>query len=442
MKEPKADLKRTISLTGLSANIINSVVGAGIFVIPAVVAAGLGSASILAYLVCAVLIILIMLCFAEVGSIITSSGGAYAYIETTFGKYAGFITAILYLVAAITSDAAIANALMGILGAFFPVFKNENIQIASFLLIFSGLAFINIRGAKESVGFIKMLTIAKVIPLLFIAIIGFKDVDFSNLYWDTFPSLKILGEVSLVLFFAFQGAEIGLSVSGEVIRPEKTIPRAIFLSVILILVLYILIQTVSQGVLGSELGNYKENPLGEVAKQIFGPVGLTLISIGAAVSMFGGISGGALSNPRVIFSASKDGVIPVDLLSAIHKKYATPHMAILLYSITAFLFATFGGFKQLAVIASASMLIIYLGVALAVIKLRRKGVGLNKKKTFRIPGGYTVPVLSVIIILFFLSSLTAGEIKTTLISIGILSLVYAGIYLYNQNRSKKSKIQE
>ncbi len=442
MKEPKEDLKRTISLTGLSANIINSVVGAGIFVIPAVVAAGLGSASILAYLICGVLVILIMLCFAEVGSIITNSGGTYAYIETTFGKYAGFITANLYLIAAVTADAAIANALANIIGTFFPVFRGEFIQISFFLIIFAGLAFVNIRGAEQGVRFVTIFSIMKTIPLLFIIFIGFKDIDITNLYFESIPSLKKLGEVSLVLFFAFQGAEIGLSISGEVMQPQKTIPRAIFLSVLFILILYILIQTVSQGILGNELANYKDNPLGEVAKRIFGPVGLTLISIGAAVSMFGSVSGGVLSNPRVIFSASKDGVIPVDLLSSIHKKFATPHVAILVYATSAFLFASFGGFKQLAVISSAAILIIYLGVALAVIKLRRKGIEAKKAGSFRIPGGYTVPVLSVIIILFFLSSLTAGEIKTTLISIGLLSLIYAGIHLYNENRSKKSKIQE
>jgi len=442
MKEPKEDLKRTISLTGLSANIINSVVGAGIFVIPAVVAAGLGSASILAYLICGVLVILIMLCFAEVGSIITNSGGTYAYIETTFGKYAGFITANLYLIAAVTADAAIANALANIIGTFFPVFRGEFIQISFFLIIFAGLAFVNIRGAEQGVRFVTIFSIMKTIPLLFIIFIGFKDIDLTNLYFESIPSLKKLGEVSLVLFFAFQGAEIGLSISGEVMQPQKTIPRAIFLSVLFILILYILIQTVSQGILGNELANYKDNPLGEVAKRIFGPVGLTLISIGAAVSMFGSVSGGVLSNPRVIFSASKDGVIPVDLLSSIHKRFATPHVAILVYATSAFLFASFGGFKQLAVISSAAILIIYLGVALAVIKLRRKGIEAKKAGSFRIPGGYTVPVLSVIIILFFLSSLTAGEIKTTLISIGLLSLIYAGIHLYNENRSKKSKIQE
>ncbi|GAO30264.1 amino acid permease [Geofilum rubicundum] len=103
-------LKRKIGAWGLSANLVNIVVGAGIFVLPAIVAEGLGPASILAYLLCGVLLFLIMLCFAEAGSKVTSSGGAYAYIEAAFGKYPGFITSVLFLLSCMTADAAVANA--------------------------------------------------------------------------------------------------------------------------------------------------------------------------------------------------------------------------------------------------------------------------------------------------------------------------------------------
>lgn len=221
MKQQKEELIRTVGLWGLSANIINTVVGAGIFVIPAIVAAGLGSASIFAYLFCGILIILVMLCFAEVGSKITHPGGAYAYIEEIFGKYAGFIAATLFVIASISSDAAIDNALVDIIGSFFIVFQNKLVKTLFFLMLFSGLAFINIKGVKNGVRFVMMLTLMKIIPLLAIVFIGFKDIDITNLYWETIPSLKDLGEISLILFFAFQGAEYGLSISGEVKIPKK-----------------------------------------------------------------------------------------------------------------------------------------------------------------------------------------------------------------------------
>ena len=427
MKKEEQGLKRTIGLWGLSANIINTVVGAGIFVIPGIVAAGLGSASIFAYLFCGVLIILIMLCFAEVGSKITHPGGAYAYIEDTFGKFAGFIAAILFLIATISSDAAIANALIDIIGSFFSIFQIKLVKILFFIIIFSGLAFINIKGTKKGSQFVMMITFIKIIPLLVIVLIGFKDIEIINLYWETIPPLKDLGETSLILFFAFVGAESGLSISGEVINPKSTIPRAIFLSVFGVLILYILIQTVAQGILGDALALYQENPLGELAKSIFGPVGLTLITIGAAVSMFGTLSSEIFGMPRVLFSAAKDKIIPIEILSSVHKKYVTPYVAIIVYSAFGFLFASFGGFKQLAIMSSAAILIIYLGVALAVIKLRRKEGTLSKRETFRIPGGYTVPMLSVVIILLFLSNLTKNEMITSAVFIGILSIIYVVI---------------
>ena len=107
-------LKREIGTWGLSASIINGIVGAGIFVLPAVVAEGLGAAGILAYLFCGFLVALVMLCFAEAGSKVATSGGAYAFIETAFGRYPGFLTSMLSVAGTIASDAAIANALADI----------------------------------------------------------------------------------------------------------------------------------------------------------------------------------------------------------------------------------------------------------------------------------------------------------------------------------------
>ncbi|HEY5688825.1 MAG TPA: APC family permease [Yeosuana sp.] len=433
MSQKEEGLKRTISLWGLSANIINTVVGAGIFVIPGIVAAGLGSSSIFAYLFCGFLVVLVMLCFAEVGGKITHPGGAYAYIEETFGKYAGFIAAILFLISMITSDAAIANALAEIIGSFFPFFHNHIIKTLFFIILFSGLALINIKGAKEGVRFVMMITVMKIMPLLIIVIIGFKDVVISNLYWESIPSIKELGEISLILFFAFQGAESGISISGEVKNPQKTIPRAIFISVSGILILYILIQTVAQGVLGNALATFQENPLGELANFIFGPVGLTLITIGSGVSIFGALSSSLLSSPRILYSATKDKVIPFEILSMVHKKYVTPYVAIIVYAIAGFLFASFGGFKQLAIISSAAILIIYLGVAIAVIKLRKTEVTASKPETFRIPGGYTVPIFSVLIILYFLSNLTKNEMIVTAMVIGVISIIYLGILKLKKN---------
>jgi len=419
----KEGLKREIGTWGLSANIVNLIVGAGIFVIPAIIAEGLGAASIVAYLFCGFLIMLIMLCFAEVGSKLTQSGGAYSYIEVAFGKYFGFLTVNFFILGAtIMADAAVANALAGTLAYFMPVFKTETVRIVFFLFIFSGLALINIKGVKQGITLVVITTIAKLTPLLLLILLGFSKISMSNLAWDSIPSTNDLGKVSLILFFAFQGAETALTTGGEMKNPQRTIPRGILISISFVILLYVLIQLVAQGILGASLSGFKEAPLAEVARHIVGPMGVTLILIGSAISMFGFLSGDVLNMPRVIYSAARDKVIRPLSLGRIHQKYTTPHLAIILYSSMGCFFAITGEFKQLAILSSASVLLIYLGVALAMIKLR-----LDKKAepdTFKVWGGYTVPVISILIILWVLSKLTTNEIVGIVSFVGILSIIY------------------
>jgi len=415
-------LNRTIGVWGLSANMMNIVVGAGIFVLPAIVAAGLGSASIIAYLFCGMLIALIMLCFAEVGSEVTDSGGPYTYIESAFGPYFGFLTAILFLIATLSADAAVANAVADILSMWAPGLQNIWLRTLFFFVVFCSLAWINIRGVKKGIGLVAFITVAKLAPLLFLALIGWKDVTIANLKWESIPEINDVGEMSLILFFAFMGAESGLSVGGEIKHPQKTVPKAISIAVTGVLTLYILLQMVSQGILGDSLSSFRENPLAEVGNQLFGPIGLTLITIGAAVSMIGTLSSEILSIPRILFGAVRDNVIPIPFLEGVHPAYATPHLSIAVYATIGFLLASLGGFETMAVVSSAAVLLVYFGVALSVIKLRRKAPpGIE---SFRIPGGYTVPVLASMIIIWFLSNLSGKEQFSMLIAIAGLTLIY------------------
>lgn len=434
MNKKKENLKREISFLGLSSNIINTVIGSGIFVLPAIIAAALGAASILAYVFCGILITLLMLCVAEVASKITATGGMYIYIEKTFGKYPGFLTVCLLLLSTITGVGAIANAIVNIIFKLFPFFEGEIIRILFFIFMFSGLGYINVIGLKKGIGFVKIITIIKIAPLLLIVFIGFKDVDLTNLIWESTPTIRQIGTTSLVLFFAFTGAGTALSVSGEVRDPQKTIPRAILFSIFIIGIIYVLVQTVAQGVLGASLPSFTENPLGEVADHIFGPIGFTLLTIGAAVSMFGSISSQVLSYPRVLFAASIDQVIPIKILSKIHSKYITPHIAIIVFTSLCFIFASFGGFKELAIISSAASLFISLGMSIATIKLRRNKKFDSNGKTFRIPGGYIVPILSIIVILWFLSNLSENKILGFGLLIAILTVLY---FLINSKLIKR-----
>tara|TARA_R110000868_G_scaffold110965_1_gene299984 strand:+ start:1156 stop:2457 length:1302 start_codon:yes stop_codon:yes gene_type:complete len=431
MNQKEEGLKRSIGVLGLSANIINIMIGAGIFVLPAIIAANMGASSIFAYIFCGILIALIMLCFAEAGSKVTHTGGAYTYIETAFGDYAGFISGFFAITATIFADAAISNALVSLLGSAYPLFETEWVRILILFILFFGLIYINVIGIKQGIGLVKFNTVAKLIPLLILLIFGWKAVTLNNLHIDTLPSIKSLGTTSLILFFAFLGGETGLIVGGEVINPKRTIPKAIYISLTVVIIIYILIQTICQGVLGSDLPNFKSAPLAETAKVVFGSFGLVLLLVGAAVSMFGTMSGSLLNSPRVVYALARDKVIPVKVLSKIHKTFGTPFISIIIYGIVGFIIAATGSFEKLAIIASSAMLIIYLGVALSVIKLRK--LQKTQPGEFEIPGGWIVPIISILIILYFLSHLNKNEMIASGIFVGILSLIYVIITVFKNN---------
>ncbi|MFN7118985.1 MAG: APC family permease [Saprospiraceae bacterium] len=415
-------LPRKIGVLSLAANAMNLTIGSGIFVLPAVVAASVGAASVMAYIICGILITLIMLCFAEVGSKVTSSGGAYAYVETAFGPFAGFLTNSLFWFGyAMMSDAAIANALVDTLSVPFPFLSKFVNKAVLLIILFSFFAWINIRGVKQGTRLVEINTLAKLIPLLLLIFVGIFFIQPQNLQWQSTPSIQSLGEVSLVLFFAFLGIEAALSVSGEIKHPTKTVPRGILLGLTGVLLVYLLLQTVAQGILGDALQQEKDAPLAAVAQQLFGNWGATLIIIGAAVSMFGTVSGDILASPRLIYAAAKDRLLPT-FFARIHPRYTTPHIAIMTYAGLGLIFALSGGFQQLAILASAATLMIYLAVVLATIKLRFTQVA--PRGSFKIPGGILIPILAVLVIGWFLSNLKQQEWLALAIFFAVMTVIY------------------
>jgi APA family basic amino acid/polyamine antiporter len=414
-------LKKVIGVRSLAANAVNLTLGAGIFALPAVVAAHLGAASFLAYLLCALLMGMVLLCFIEAGSKISITGGVYTYIDTAFGPFAGFLANTLFWFGyCVMADAAVANVLADNLATFFPAFEESLVRIVFFAVVFGGIALLNVRGISQGNTLVEIITLAKLLPLLVLIIVGAIFVDFQNYEVHQWPTVQKLGEVSLILFFSFIGMEAALSASGEIKNPKKTIPRGILLGMLIISVFYILIQFVAQGVLGNELPLHKDAPLVSVSNVILGDFGKLMIVIGAAVSGFGLISGDVMISSRLPYAAARDGLLP-KFLSSIHPRYATPYMAILFYAAIGFIMSISGGFRQLAVLASSAMLIIYLGVILATIKLRKVKPAEN---SFVIPGGIIIPVVALVVTIWFLSNLSLNELVGVIIFLVASSVIY------------------
>lgn len=416
-------LKRVVGISGLSLSIVNFTIGAGIFVLPAIVSINMGAFGILAYVFCGILMACVMLCYAEIGSRVTSSGGTYAYVEAAFGSFAGYIINWLYFFAySILGSAALMNIVADSLAVLFPIFSNFVARATLFFLLIGFMMLMNVRGAKQGIGFVKFITIIKLLPLFAIIIFGLSYVKSNNFQWQHLPALKTFGDTTLILFFAFIGFDGALGVSGEIKNPKRTVPYSILIGGLLVLTMYILLQTVVQGALGTQIAGVKDAPLAAVAEKIIGPVGVTILLISAAISCFGNVSADILATPRSLFAGANDGLFP-KVLGKVHPKFATPFIAVIVYGTLIFIFSISGGFKQLAILSSASVLIIYLAVILSTIKLRREKQKVSEK-TFRVPGGLMIPLIGVAAIIWLLSSLSKIEILAAAIFIFIVIVLY------------------
>jgi len=416
-------LIRVIGPRALTLNIISMVVGGGIFVLPGLVAVQLGSAAIVAYLICSVAVALVFLCFAETGSRITRSGGAYAYIEDAFGPFAGFMAStLLWFGWNVLSNAAITAAMVEAIAIPFPALAEPLPRAAFIIALIAILAIVNVRGVQRGVRLFTFNTVLKLAPLCLLVIVGLGKIEFSNLAIAEWPSAQEAGAGALLLFFAFAGVESALSSSGEIRDPRRTVPLGLLLGLVGILFLYVGLQTVAQGVLGDALADNTESPLAAVAEQVFGGWGGTMLLITAVVSIYATMSGDLLNTPRVLFASARDGNLP-RLLARVHPRFRTPHVAILVFASMICVFALTGSFTPLAIVASGSILLVYLGVSLATIRLRFRD-GTPGPGKFALPGGYAIPVLSCLVIVWLLLRLTWEE------AYGLGALCAAATFLY------------
>src|SRR5205823_1455879 len=263
-------LVRGIGIPALTANIVSSTIGAGIFVIPAIIAKGLGPAAPLAFVCCAIAMVLFVTCFAIAGSRVSLTGGLYAYVEVAFGRYVGFLAGILYFLTALGAVAGVVNVLANSVALVVPFLGGPVMRVVVMFAVYALLVLINIRGVREGARAVTVITVAKLLPLLLFVCAGIFFINGPNLHWGGWPSSKSLGDAVILLIFAFVGIEVALIPSGEVKNPSRTVPRSAYLALMVTTIIYILIQIVAQGTLGTDLAKYPDAPLAESAAKFLG----------------------------------------------------------------------------------------------------------------------------------------------------------------------------
>jgi APA family basic amino acid/polyamine antiporter len=395
-RDPERLLVRELGLRQLTAHIFNYTVGSGIFVLPAIAVAQLGTAAPLAYLVCATVMALVVMVFMEAGSRVTITGGPYAYVEVGLGPFFGFVTGVLLAVATVTAGGAIA-ALLGQTAARLLGLDGAAWSAVMTLLLVGVLVAVNVRGLRWGARLVEWSTAAKLVPLLAFVLVGAWFVELDNMRIDAWPSASAVTATSGVLVFAFLGIESALGPTGEVRDAARTVPRAVALALLAATLLYLAIQLVALGVLGPSLATDTVAPLASAAGVFAGDAGASFLLAGATISMLGWVTGAVLAAPRTFFALARDGFLPRQL-ARVHEHHRTPHVAIMFYGVVVALVSLTGTFAQLAVVANLAVLAVYALGAVAVLALRHKDVRSDGVAPLRIPGGPLVPVLTCLLI--------------------------------------------
>ena len=421
MSESQEKLVRAIGTFGLAAGIINITIGGGIFRLPANVAATMGPSAPIAYLICAVAMGLIVLCIADAGSRVSLTGGPYAYVGRAFGPYPGFISGVLLFMLGTFATAAVSTVFAASIGQLIPALSGRVASAAVLITAYAFWSLVNLRGVALSVRLNSIATIAKLMPLLLIAVGGLFFIEAENLAIEGMPAAGDIARTSLLLIFAFAGIECALVPSGEVRDTARTVPRAIALAMLAITALYLALQVVAQGILGDTLPQATAAPLADAAGMSMGGWARAILLAGAAISTFGYLGGMTLSMPRALFALARDGFLP-KALAAVHPTHRTPHIAIVVQTLLTLALAVTGTFEQLAILANVSALALYFGCALASWKLRQMNVTAGARSG--VPGGAVVPWIACAVIAWLLTGVTSLEWLGFLICVALASLLY------------------
>jgi APA family basic amino acid/polyamine antiporter len=416
-------LIRGIRRWDLVAVAINGILGAGIFGLPSKVFALIGPYSLLAFLACALVVLLIVLCFAEVGSRFSETGGPYLYARAAFGPVAGFEVGWLMWLARLTAVAANCNLLIEYAAYFWPGINSGWTRIVMITLILGTLTFINVVGVRNAALFSDVSTIAKLIPILLFIGAGFFFLNPQSFVPTAQPSLSDFSQSVLLLIYAFTGFEMAMIPAGEVRDPRRSIPFAILASLGVVAVIYVLIQVVCVGTL-PELATSKR-PLADAGSHFLGVIGGSVITAGAIISILGNLTVLILAAARLPFAMAGQNELP-RIFAVTHPKFRTPHISILLTGTVMLALTLSGSFIYGVTISTIARLLAYFLTCAGLPILRRRE---TEPPEFKAPMGVPISMLALALIVWLLAHSTRREARDAAIAVVIGLIIYAAYKL-------------
>lgn len=396
---------RAIGRWDLVALMINVTIGAGILGLPARIFALAGQHSVLVLVACAALVGVIAICFAELGSRFSDSGGPYLIARTALGVRAGFVVGWLYWISRVLTFATICNLLVAYVVRFAPGLESETLRvivIAAVVLIITGLHLLGVRHATAAGN---ALTVVKAGFLAAFGVAGFLTLGDLSSVDAPAASLSGVSDAMLLAVFAFVGFEAAFVSAGETRDPKRDTPFAIAASLAIVLALYLGVQIVCMAAVPALATS--DAPVADAAVRLWGSGADWVVAAGAIVMMVGSLNAGFLATTRLPFSFAEQGDIP-DVFARVHVRFRTPHVAILSSGALVLTATLASSFLSAITLATSTRVLVYVAGCAALIVLRRRSSAPTAQ--FLAPYGSALAVLAIALSLALLANASAGEL--------------------------------
>ncbi len=409
-------LSREMRLIDITMIGVGAMIGAGIFVLTGIAAGVAGPALLLVFLLNGLVALLTAMAYAELGGAIHGAGGGYLWIKRSLPDPSGFLAGWMDWFAH-----AVACSLYALgFGAYFkevlavagiPLWRPPIAPLEIWLAIAACtvFAYINYRGASETGKAGNVVTIGKVVIIVAFIMVGLWVMTKRPGWQGSFTPFISEGWAGIfaamgLTFIAFEGYEIIAQTSEEVEDPKRNVPRAVFLSLLIVIPIYLLVALVAIGAVTPPsglsvtqyLGQEKEIALVTAAEQ-FVPGGAFVILAGGLLSTLSALNATVYSSSRVAFAMARDASLP-QVVARVHRKRATPHYAILFSTLIIVGMAIALPIEEVAAAASVMFLLLFGGVNVACIRLRRMHPELDRG--YKVPLMPVIPILAIVTMLF------------------------------------------
>jgi amino acid transporter len=423
-------LVRGIRRWDLVAIAINGIIGAGIFGLPSKVFSLIGSYSIIAFIACALVVALIILCFAEVGSRFDDTGGPYLYAREAFNPAVAFEIGWLIWLVRITAFAANCNLLINYLSYFWGSATTPAWRAFVIVLVIVVLAGINLLGIRQAAIVGNVFTVGKLVPIIIFCGAGLFFLNPQAFTPGPTPAVGDFSKSVLLLVYAFTGFEMATIPAGEIRDPQKNLPRALLIALFVVAVLYILIQIVCVGTL-PELAQ-SQKPLADAGARFLGTAGGAIISAGAIISITGNLNILLLTGSRLPFAMAEQKQLPA-FIGAVHRSFFTPWISIVLTAGVMLFLTLKSSFVAALTISAIARLVTYAATCLALPVFRRQRD--TPPALFQLPGGTIIAILVLVLIAWLLLNSTLHEARDASLAAGAGLVIYFAYWLYSRSRA-------